>query len=111
MVHNQNTVCVQYRLLQGEALELQVRVGVQALPEPVVGDAAAQVVHVVDPDAGRHEQRSGIVVAPGEVGRDLGDAQGWWSAVLTYNRSVPYGQDVYSGAEAYARASLGEREG
>ncbi|HEY0941816.1 MAG TPA: amylo-alpha-1,6-glucosidase [Steroidobacter sp.] len=25
MVHNQNTVCVQYRLLQGEALDLQVR--------------------------------------------------------------------------------------
>jgi predicted glycogen debranching enzyme len=25
MVHNQNTVCVQYRLLQGDALELQVR--------------------------------------------------------------------------------------
>ncbi|WP_447005587.1 lytic transglycosylase domain-containing protein [Saccharothrix isguenensis] len=39
-------------------------------------------------------------------GRDLGTGAGWWSAVLDYNNSTEYGQNVYSGADAYARASL-----
>ena len=40
-------------------------------------------------------------------GRDLGTGEGWWAAVLAYNNSTEYGQNVYSGADAYARASLG----
>ncbi|MFI9011942.1 lytic murein transglycosylase [Actinosynnema sp. NPDC053489] len=40
-------------------------------------------------------------------GRDLGTGAGWWAAVLDYNNSTEYGQNVYSGADAYARASLG----
>lgn len=40
-------------------------------------------------------------------GRDLGTGEGWWAAVLDYNNSTEYGQNVYSGADAYARASLG----
>ncbi|GAA1334720.1 lytic murein transglycosylase [Saccharothrix algeriensis] len=40
-------------------------------------------------------------------GGDLGTGQGWWAAVLAYNNSVKYGQDVYSGADAYARAGQG----
>lgn len=36
-------------------------------------------------------------------GGDLSTPAGWWEAVLTYNQSVPYGQNVYSGADAYAR--------
>jgi len=36
-------------------------------------------------------------------GGDLATPAGWWDAVLTYNQSVPYGQNVYSGADAYAR--------
>lgn len=39
--------------------------------------------------------------------RDLGTGAGWWAAVLAYNNSTEYGQNVYSGADAYARASLG----
>jgi membrane-bound lytic murein transglycosylase B len=39
------------------------------------------------------------------TGRDLTNARGWWEAVLTYNNSVQYGRDVFSGQEAYARAS------
>nr|WP_243658688.1 murein transglycosylase [Tamaricihabitans halophyticus] len=38
-------------------------------------------------------------------GTDLGTGRGWWQAVLTYNESVSYGKDVFSGADAYARAS------
>ncbi|OLF15326.1 murein transglycosylase [Actinophytocola xanthii] len=38
-------------------------------------------------------------------GGDLSSADGWWRAVLTYNRSVAYGQDVFSGADAYAKAA------
>lgn len=38
-------------------------------------------------------------------GGDLTTGQGWWQAVLTYNRSVEYGQHVFSGADAYARVS------
>ncbi|CRK61521.1 Lipoprotein LpqU [Alloactinosynnema sp. L-07] len=42
-------------------------------------------------------------------GGDLSTGEGWWKAVLTYNNSVKYGRDVYSGADAYARkvAELG----
>jgi membrane-bound lytic murein transglycosylase B len=39
------------------------------------------------------------------VGGDLTSAQGWWQAVLTYNKSVTYGKDVFNGADAYARAA------
>lgn len=38
-------------------------------------------------------------------GGNLSTAEGWWRAVLTYNRSVAYGQDVFSGADAYAKAA------
>lgn len=38
-------------------------------------------------------------------GRDLATPQGWWDAVLAYNRSVDYGQDVFSGADGYAEAT------
>jgi len=38
-------------------------------------------------------------------GGDLSTATGWWEAVLTYNRSVAYGQNVFSGADAYAKAA------
>jgi membrane-bound lytic murein transglycosylase B len=37
---------------------------------------------------------------------DLATPNGWWTAVLTYNNSVSYGQEVFSNADAYARASL-----
>ncbi|WP_433268320.1 lytic transglycosylase domain-containing protein [Actinosynnema sp. CS-041913] len=40
-------------------------------------------------------------------GRDLNTGEGWWAAVMAYNNSVEYGQNVYSGADAYARASQG----
>jgi membrane-bound lytic murein transglycosylase B len=40
--------------------------------------------------------------------RDLGTAQGWWAAVMAYNNSVVYGQNVFSGADAYARASIAQ---
>ncbi|ASO18366.1 hypothetical protein FHR81_002770 [Actinoalloteichus hoggarensis] len=35
-------------------------------------------------------------------GRDLNTPTGWWSAVLTYNNSVDYGQRVFNLAETYA---------
>lgn len=38
-------------------------------------------------------------------GRDLSEPADWWSAVLTYNNSVDYTQDVFSGADAYAAAA------
>lgn len=38
-------------------------------------------------------------------GGDLSSAQGWWKAVLTYNESATYGKNVFSGADAYARAA------
>jgi membrane-bound lytic murein transglycosylase B len=38
-------------------------------------------------------------------GGDLSSADGWWRAVMTYNRSVTYGRNVYSGADAYAKAA------
>ncbi|RZQ63646.1 murein transglycosylase [Amycolatopsis suaedae] len=42
-------------------------------------------------------------------GGDLGTPEGWWKAVLTYNQSVAYGQDVFSGADAYAAATANLR--
>jgi membrane-bound lytic murein transglycosylase B len=39
-------------------------------------------------------------------GRDLATPRGWWDAVLSYNNSVDYGQQVFSAADAYARASV-----
>ncbi|MGX7825322.1 lytic transglycosylase domain-containing protein [Actinokineospora sp. 24-640] len=36
-------------------------------------------------------------------GGDLATGEGWWKAVLTYNRSNRYARDVFSGADAYAR--------
>jgi membrane-bound lytic murein transglycosylase B len=38
-------------------------------------------------------------------GADLSTADGWWGAVLNYNQSVEYGQEVFSGADAYATAN------
>jgi membrane-bound lytic murein transglycosylase B len=38
-------------------------------------------------------------------GGDLSSAAGWWEAVLTYNESVTYGRNVFSGADAYAKAA------
>lgn len=40
------------------------------------------------------------------TGGDLTTPEGWWAAVLMYNESVEYGQDVFSGADAYGRASV-----
>jgi membrane-bound lytic murein transglycosylase B len=39
-------------------------------------------------------------------GRDMGSSEGWWAAVWQYNNSTEYGQNVFSGADAYARASV-----
>ncbi|TDV45455.1 lytic murein transglycosylase [Actinophytocola oryzae] len=39
------------------------------------------------------------------AGGDLSSAEGWWKAVLTYNESVTYGRNVFSGADAYAKAA------
>ena len=39
-------------------------------------------------------------------GRDLATGAGWWQAILSYNNSVAYVQNVFAGAEAYARAAL-----
>jgi membrane-bound lytic murein transglycosylase B len=38
-------------------------------------------------------------------GGDLSSAEGWWKAVFAYNRSVSYGRNVFSGADAYAKAA------
>ncbi|MFD9737014.1 lytic transglycosylase domain-containing protein [Umezawaea sp. NPDC059074] len=38
--------------------------------------------------------------------RDMGSSEGWWAAVWEYNNSTEYGQNVFSGADAYARASV-----
>lgn len=35
--------------------------------------------------------------------RDMATAQGWWSGVFSYNRSVEYGQKVFGLADEYAR--------
>jgi len=37
---------------------------------------------------------------------DLSTPVGWWKAVLTFNQSLEYAQDVFSGSDAYAAASL-----
>jgi membrane-bound lytic murein transglycosylase B len=39
-------------------------------------------------------------------GGNLATAAGWWRAVLAYNASVSYGQDVFSGADAYAKEAI-----
>lgn len=39
-------------------------------------------------------------------GGDLGTPDGWWTAVLTYNNSTQYGQEVFSNADAYGKAAL-----
>lgn len=36
---------------------------------------------------------------------DLSVPANWWKAVYTYNNSVSYGQQVFSGADAYARTA------
>ena len=36
-------------------------------------------------------------------GRDMSTADGWWAGVLTYNRSVRYGQQVYAVADGLAK--------
>lgn len=38
-------------------------------------------------------------------GGNLATGKGWWQAVLTYNESVAYGRNVFSAADAYARAA------
>lgn len=35
---------------------------------------------------------------------ELTSPQGWWKAVMTYNESVSYARDVFSGQDAYAKA-------
>jgi membrane-bound lytic murein transglycosylase B len=37
--------------------------------------------------------------------RDMGSSEGWWAGLREYNNSTEYGQKVFSGADAYARAS------
>jgi membrane-bound lytic murein transglycosylase B len=39
-------------------------------------------------------------------GRDMATPAGWWAGLRTYNDSVDYGQQVFSAADAYGRASL-----
>jgi membrane-bound lytic murein transglycosylase B len=39
--------------------------------------------------------------------RDLSTAEGWWAAVLSYNNSVAYAQQVLDAANTYAHLSLG----
>jgi len=38
-------------------------------------------------------------------GGDLSVPQNWWTALYAYNNSAAYGQQVFSGADAYARAT------
>lgn len=38
--------------------------------------------------------------------RNLATADGWWSAVFSYNNSVTYGQKVFGLADTYARTAL-----
>jgi membrane-bound lytic murein transglycosylase B len=42
------------------------------------------------------------------MGHNLAVPKNWWSAVLTYNNSTAYGQDVFSNADAYGKVSLGQ---
>jgi hypothetical protein len=39
-------------------------------------------------------------------GRDMATPAGWWAGLRTYNDSVDYGQQVFSAADAYGKASL-----
>ena len=39
-------------------------------------------------------------------GKDLATGAGWWQAILSSNHSVAYVQTVFTGAEAYARATV-----
>ena len=39
-------------------------------------------------------------------GKDLATGAGWWQAILSSNNSVAYVQTVFTGAEAYARATV-----
>ncbi|MEO9221660.1 MAG: murein transglycosylase [Mycobacteriaceae bacterium] len=39
-------------------------------------------------------------------GRNLSDGASWWRAILSYNNSTAYVQDVFNGADSYARAAL-----
>jgi membrane-bound lytic murein transglycosylase B len=39
------------------------------------------------------------------VGGDLTSGRGWWAAVMTYNQSVVYAREVFSGQEAYSKAA------
>jgi membrane-bound lytic murein transglycosylase B len=39
-------------------------------------------------------------------GGDLATPEGWWTAVLTYNNSTDYGQEVFSNATSYGAANL-----
>jgi membrane-bound lytic murein transglycosylase B len=39
-------------------------------------------------------------------GRNLADGAGWWSAILSYNNSNTYVQNVFNGADSYARAAM-----
>lgn len=41
-----------------------------------------------------------------DAGGNLASPRGWWRAVLTYNNSADYGREVFSNADAYAKASL-----
>lgn len=40
-------------------------------------------------------------------GRDMASAQGWWAGILSYNRSVEYGQKVFGVADQYAKLARG----
>jgi hypothetical protein len=42
------------------------------------------------------------------MGGDLSVPKNWWTAVLTYNNSTEYGQQVFSNADAYGKSSLGK---
>jgi len=39
-------------------------------------------------------------------GRNLSDGASWWRAILSYNNSNEYVQNVFNGADSYARAAL-----
>jgi membrane-bound lytic murein transglycosylase B len=39
-------------------------------------------------------------------GGNLSTGKGWWKAVLTYNESTAYARNVFSAADAYARAAV-----
>lgn len=40
-------------------------------------------------------------------GRDMASAQGWWAGILSYNRSIEYGQKVFGVADQYAKLAQG----